>query len=118
MNPELTQSEPMVNEHPHRVRAQPVPGEPNLRVGLGKRLLLMVGSFVGYSLAEFAAKLILVSQIFYVAITGRTISWLLEQRQRVSRYIHSAWNYLLFVNQAPPWPLQRFVTGAPRTYEK
>jgi len=112
MNPEVTPSETMLD--PHRVGVQPSTGAPNPRVGLGRRLLLMVGSFVGYSLAEFAAKLILVAQILFVATTGRANPWLLEQGQRTSRYIYSAWNYLLFVSTQPPWPLQRFVIGAQR----
>ncbi len=75
---------------------------------LGGRVLFMIGSLIGYSLAELLVKGLMLVQLLVRIFTGAPSERLLDPGERLSRYIYSAWRYLCFCAEDPPWPMSRW----------
>ena len=75
---------------------------------LGGRVLFMIGSLIGYSLAELLVKGLMLVQLLVRIFTGAPSERLLDPGERLSRYIYTAWRYLCFCADHPPWPMSRW----------
>ena len=72
------------------------------------RALFMVAALIVYSVAEVLAKLTLVVHWLFALTMGRPCSRLLSAGDRLSGFIYQLWRFLLFCDEAPPWPLNRW----------
>ena len=75
---------------------------------LGGRVLFMIGTLIGYSLAEILVKCLMLVQLLVRVFTGAPSARLLDPGERLSRYIYAAWRYLCFCAEHPPWPMSRW----------
>jgi len=75
---------------------------------LGGRVLFMIGSLIGYSLAELLVKGLMLIQLLVRIFTGAPSARLLDPGERLSRYIYTSWRYLCFCAEQPPWPMCRW----------
>ena len=93
---------------PKQRRRQPTPPAQRYRKRLLWRALLMVAALLLYSAAELLAKLTLVVHWTFAVAMGRPSSRLLSAGDRLSVFIYQLWRFLLFCQDAPPWPLDRW----------
>ena len=75
------------------------------------RALFMVAALIVYSVAELLAKLTLLVHLIFALAMGRPSSRLLSAGDRLSVFIYELWRFLIFCQEAPPWPLDRLAQG-------
>ncbi len=96
---------------PKERRRRRAPPAQRYRKRLLWRALFMVAALIVYSVAEVLAKLTLVVHWLFALAMGRPSLRLLSAGDRLSAFIYQLWRFLLFCEDAPPWPLDRWAHG-------